>query len=190
MRDEQMPDHRLKRLAVRRDVSRVDRRHNDTRRRFLRSVTAVASNDADNRGANLPGELNCADEIWADVFLQIPAADGENEQAVLRVQPAAFEPLGENRGPAFVVGAGSQFGNVVGGRISLESADFTEVVDGVAGVGRAAADAEDEQPSAALAHARQFGHGFFDGVRVEFGDKFLDFVEELFGKTHGLLFGE
>src|ERR1039458_7951978 len=114
MRHEQMPDHRLKRFAVRRDVSRVDRRHDDARRRFLRGVTAVASNDADNRGANLPGELNCADQVGTDVFLQVAAADGKNEQAVLCVQPAAFEPLGKNRGPAFVVGAGSQFRNVVG----------------------------------------------------------------------------
>ena len=134
--------------------------------------------------------MNGADEIRADVFLQIAAADGKNQQAVLRVQPAAFKPLGKNRRPAFVVGARGQFGNVVGGRISLESADFAEIVDSVAGVGRAAADAEDEQPSAALAHARQFGHGFFDGVGVQLGDELLDFVEELFGKAHGLLSGK
>src|SRR5208282_2173072 len=152
--------------------------------------TAVASNDADNRGADLPGELNGADQVGADVFFEITTADGKNEQAVLCVQPAAFKPLGENRGPAFVVGAGSQFRNIIGGRISLESADFAEVVDSVAGVGRAAADTEDEQPSAALAHASQFGHGFLNGVGVQLGDELLDFVEELFGKTHGLLSGK
>ena len=53
MGDKQMPDDRLKRLAVRRDVSRVDRRHDDARRRFLRRITAVTSNNADNRGAQL-----------------------------------------------------------------------------------------------------------------------------------------
>ena len=84
-----MPDHRLKRFAVRRDMSRVDRRHDDACRRRLRGVTAIASNNADHRGADLFGELNGADQVGADVFLQIAATDGENEQAVLGVGGSA-----------------------------------------------------------------------------------------------------
>jgi hypothetical protein len=55
----------------------------------------------------------------------------------------------------------------------------------MAGIARAAADAENEQPPAAFAHAREFIGAFFNGVGVQLGGDLLDFVEELFGKTHG-----
>ena len=57
--------------------------------------------------------------------------------------------------PAVVVGAGGQLGDVVGRRVALDPAQLAEVVDGVRGVPGAAADADDEQSSAALAQAGQ-----------------------------------
>ena len=55
----------------------------------------------------------------------------------------------------------------------------------MAGVAGAAADAEDEQPSAAFAHAGEFIGAFFNGVGVQLRGDLLDFVEKLFGKAHG-----
>ena len=66
-------------------------------------------------------------------------------RASLRVEPAAAQPLDEHAGPAFVVGAGGEFGDVVGGRVALEAGDLAEIIHGVRGVGGAAADAEDER---------------------------------------------
>ena len=90
----------------------------------------------------------------------------------------------ENRRPAFVVRARRQFGNIVGGRVGFEAADLAEIVHGVAGIAGAAADAENEQPPAAFAHAREFIGAFFNGIGVQLGGDLLDFVEKLLGETH------
>ena len=55
----------------------------------------------------------------------------------------------------------------------------------MAGVGRAAADAEDEQPSAAFAHAGQFVGAFFNRVGVQLRRDLLDLGQKLFCKAHG-----
>ena len=83
-----------------------------------------------------------------------------------------------------------QFGDIVRRRISLEAADFAEIVDGVAGVGRAAADAEDEKPPAALAHTGEFIGAFFDPGFVQLFDDLPDLVEKLPGECHIELAGE
>ena len=90
MRDEQMPHDALKRLAVRRDMRGIYRRNDDAGRRLLRGVTAIATNDADDRRANLLRHLNRADEIGADILFQVASADGKNKQAVFRIDAAAF----------------------------------------------------------------------------------------------------
>ena len=77
-----MPDDGLKRLTVRCDVRRVHRRHNDTGGRFFRGKSAVPANDSNDCCAGFFGELNRADQIRADIFLQIAATDGKNQQAV------------------------------------------------------------------------------------------------------------
>ena len=93
MRDEQMPHDGLKRLRVRRDVLRVHGGNEDARVGRLRGVAPVAAHDAEHRRAGLLRQLNRADEVGADVLFQIAAADGEDEERVLRLEPAAFEPL-------------------------------------------------------------------------------------------------
>ncbi len=55
----------------------------------------------------------------------------------------------------------------------------------MAGVGRAAADAEDEEPSAALAHAGEFVGAFFNRVGIQLRGDLLNLDQELFGETHG-----
>jgi len=57
----------------------------------------------------------------------------------------------------------------------------------VAGVAGAAADAEDEQATAALADGGEFFGAFFDGGLIELRRDLLDLGKKLFGKAHGLL---
>ena len=78
-------------------------------------------------------------------------------RASRRAEARHLQPLGEAGVPALVVHARGQLRHVVGRRVGLEAADLAEVVDRVAGVARRAADAEDEQPPALVAHARQPG---------------------------------
>src|SRR5690348_710757 len=103
MRDKQMPDDALKSLAVRRDVRRVDCRNNHTSSGFLRRVATIPPDDANNRSANTFGELNCVDQIRADVFFKIAATDGKNQHAVFCSDSTALKPFGKDGWPAFIV---------------------------------------------------------------------------------------
>ena len=85
-------------------------------------------------------------------FSAAAAADREHQHGVARADPRALQPAGEAGLPAFVVGARGQLGNIVGGRVGFEAAQLAKVVDRVAGVPGRAADAQDEQTSAAFAH--------------------------------------
>src|ERR1035437_7250279 len=185
MRHEQMPDDALKRFAVRRDVGRVHRRHDDARGRFLCGESAIASNNSNNRSTDFLGELNRTYKIRADIFFKIPAADGKNQQAVFRVDATAFQPFGENRRPAVVVRARGKFGNIIRRRVGLETADFAEVIHGMCGVASTAANANNEQPSAARLDGSEFGGAFLNGGFVELRRDLLDFSQKLFGKAHG-----
>src|SRR5262249_1377461 len=60
-----------------------------------------------------------------------------------------------------------ELGDVVGGRVGLESAELAEVVDRVAGVARGAAHAEDEQPATALPDPGETRHQPLDLAAVE-----------------------
>ena len=84
-------------------------------------------------------------------FSRLPPPTEKIRIASLRVGPAHLEPFGKHRLPAFVVGARRELGDIVGRRVGLDAAQLAEVVDGMAAVARAAADAKDEQPTVALA---------------------------------------
>ena len=184
MRNEQVPHDRLESLRVRRHVIRVHRGDNHARRRFFRGVAAVAAHDADDGRPGGLRHLNGADQIWADVLLQIAAADRENEQAVLARDAAALEPFAEDRRPAFIVGAGGEFRDIVRRSIGLKAADFSEVIHRMASVRGTATHAEDEQPSPALADFRQLFDRLLDGFRVQAGDDFLRLFQILLCECH------
>ena len=167
-----MPDHGLEGFGVRRDVVGIDGRDDHAGVGLRGCVTAVFTYDADHARADLLGELDGGDETGGDVFLEVAAADGEDEERVFGVEAGAAEPLDEHAGPTVVVGAGGEFRDVVGRRVNFEAGDFTEIVDGMGGVGRAAADAEDEQTATAIADADEFLRALFDGDGIKFGDDF------------------
>ena len=103
----------------------------------------------------------------------------------MAVEAAHFEPFPKRRIPAFIVGSGGEFRYVVGGRIRFDSRNFPEVVDGVRGVGRTAADSEDKEPSAARADGDEFLDALFAVGRVDPGGDLGGFLEVLDGVGHG-----
>ena len=185
MGHKKVPDHRLKRLTVWRHMRRVDRWHNNAGRRLPGGVTAVAAHDAKDRGPDFFCGLNRIDEVGTDIFFQVATPDGEDQQGIFCVEAAAFEPFGKNRGPAFIVGARGELGHIIRRRIGLEAADFAKIVHGMAGIARAAPDAENEQPSATLTNGGQFAGAFLNRCFVELRRNLLDFRQKLFGKAHG-----
>src|SRR5262249_54069958 len=147
-------------------------------------VAAVTPDDADDRRAALARQLQRRDQVRADVLRDVPAPDREYEHTILRPQPTAAQPLDEHARPPVVVGAGGELGDVVGRGVGLEAGDLAEVVDRVAAVRRTAADAEEEQPAAALADAIQDVHDALDRVGVELVDHASGLVEVLAGVAH------
>ena len=186
MRDEEVPNNALKGFAMRRDVCGIHRGNNDARGGFFRRVTAIATDDADHRCADLFGELNRVDEIRTDIFFQIAAPNRKNQQAVFCSETTALEPFGENRRPAFVIGARGEFGNIVGRRVRFKAADLAKIIHGMTGVAGTAADTEDEKTAATIANGGEFVRTFFNGSFVELRRDLLDLGEKLFRETHSL----
>ena len=110
---QEVPDDRLKGFGVRRDVRRVHRRDDHAGVRHLCGVTVGAANHAANgraHGLRVPQRGN---QIRADLFFEVAAAHREHQHAILGAEAADAQPRFEHRRPSFVVGAGSQLGDVV-----------------------------------------------------------------------------
>ena len=100
-------------------------------------------------------------------FASLPPPTEKTSSVVGRRSREPVQPLGEGGVPALVVGPGGQLRDVVGRRVGLEVADLAEVVDRVRGVAGRSADAEDEQPAAAIADGREADGDRLDRVGVE-----------------------
>src|SRR5579871_2253065 len=184
MSHQQVPEHGLEGLGMRSDVLGVDHGDQDGGVGGAAGMAAVAADDSGDMRALGLGVLDGADQVGADLLFEVAAADGENEQRIGGAQPADPQPGFEDAGPAFVIGAGGQFGDVVGGRVGLKAADFAEIVDSVGSVGGAAPDAENEQTAAGGAALRQQGSDGFDFPAVDAADNFAGFRQKLFREIH------
>lgn|SRR5580704_4414593 len=75
MGDQQMPDHRLKRLGVGSDGGWIHNRNEYTGIRYLRSETSVATHNSTNNSSDLLSVLQRTHEIGADVRFGVAAAN-------------------------------------------------------------------------------------------------------------------
>ena len=180
-----MPEHGLEGLAVGSDVAGVDGGHDHAGVGHLGGVAAVLADEADDTGADLLCVLKGGDEVGGDVLLEVAAADGEDEEGVVLAQARAAEPFDEDACPALVVGAGGEFGDIVGGGVALDPTDLPEVIDGMGGIGGAAADPEDEEAAAAGAHGGEFLGALFAVAGFDPGDDLGGFLEVLGRVGHG-----
>src|SRR5277367_6168995 len=129
MRNQQVPNHRLKSFGVRRAVSGIDRWNHNANIRNFRSVSAVAPDDPEYFCAGCSCILQSSHQIWADIFFQIPATDREHEDQIVRSQTADSQPAFKHRGPAFIVGSSREFRYVVGRSVGLDASDLAEIID-------------------------------------------------------------
>ena len=74
MRHQQVPDDRLNRLRVRRDVRRIYCWHQHARVGDPGCVATVAANNTDHRHSQMLCIFEGCDEIWTDVLLSTAAA--------------------------------------------------------------------------------------------------------------------
>ena len=169
MRDQQMPDHRLKRFRVRRHGRSVHGRDNHARVGDPRRKPAIAADDAENRGANRSRVLERVHQSVADVPFTAAAPNGKHEHAIVCAEAAFSQPGGEHRVPPFVVRASRQLGHVIGRRVRFEPRELAEIIDRVRRVAGTPAQAHEEQAAAPRANRDQCRRHPFDGVDVDGG---------------------
>ena len=186
MRDQEMPDHGLEGLGVRRDCGRVYDRDDDAGVGDLCSVAAVAADHSADFGADLARVLQSAHEIGADIFLRVATADGKNKHQIVVVQPRTAKPVGVASVPAIIVDPGGEFGNVVGGSVRFDLRYFAEVTYRVGSVARAAADPQEEKPAGTFAKLGEQDGRAFDGILIEKAQNVCGFLNVLRYVTHGL----
>src|SRR5262245_32444776 len=141
MRYEAVPYHRLKCLRVWRDPRLVDSRDDHDHVADLLCVPAVAANYAQNFHAASLGLADRHDQVGTDVLLEVSASNGEHQDRVLGLGVAGLEPFREDRVPTLVIGAGGQFRDIVSGCIGLDVAQLTKIVDSMAAIPCASANA-------------------------------------------------
>ena len=187
---QEVPDHRAEPLGVGRDPIGRDGRDDDaglggraaSRRRPCRRCRT-------RRAPRSRASSSARTRLGETFFSRLPPPTENTSSASSRAEPRDLEPLGEAGLPALVVHARGQLGHVVGRRVRLEAADLAEVVDRVAGVPGRAADAQDEQPPAAVAHAREPGREGVDRGCVEpahRGQRLIQVRPDELGGAHSL----
>jgi len=157
MADEAVPHHGLEGLRQRGDPIRIDRGNQDHHIAVPGSIAAISTYDPEHFRRTRLGEIDRLDDIRTDIALGIAATDGIDQDRVLLIELADFEPPREHRIPAFVIGTGGEFRDVIDRAVGLDSAKLAEIVDGVTAIGRAAADADQEQAPLALAQPVELG---------------------------------
>src|SRR5215510_1934601 len=122
-----MPDHSLERFGVRRDPFGLNRRNDDADIRDTSCISAITADDSENRGSNAPGVIEGAHDVGTDIVLKASSADGKHENRISCLKPAYFEPRRKHCRPAFIVGTGREFRDIVRWSIGLDSRELSEI---------------------------------------------------------------
>jgi hypothetical protein len=162
-----MPHNGLKRFGMGGHVHRIHCGNEHTGVRDSGRESTVSSDNTYDFAADLPRQSQRRNKIGADLFFEVPAADGKHEDRVVCAELTDTEPVLENTGPAFVICARGQFGNVIGRGVSLNTGNFAEIVDGVRSIGGAATNAEDKKPAFPLSGCVENGDGAVDSRSIQ-----------------------
>ena len=141
-----MPDDGVERFGVRRDSLRAYCRHHYHRIPYLPGIPVFAANDTVDFQSTLLALIQRTYNIHADIFFYVTTADREDENRVLVIGSTGGQPGGKDSVPPFVIGARSQFRDIVYRGLGLDPAQLAKIVDCVAAISRATTDSNQEQP--------------------------------------------
>src|SRR4030067_3143482 len=133
----------------------VYRRDDHTGIGFEGRETSVSSDNAEDFRLHLLGIFHGAYEVRTNILFEVPTAHGKNKNAIVSIQPALSQPVNKDSLPAIIVYPGGEFGNIVHRSIGLDSADLPEIIDGMGGIGRPAADSQEKNPPLFAPHLSQ-----------------------------------
>jgi len=163
-----MPDDRLKRFGVGRDPRGRNRRNDNDVVTYPACISAVSPDNPKNTHSARAGFVETGDNIHRNISLSVAATDGKDENGIVRITSACPEISGKNCIPSLIVGPGSEFGNIVDGRIGFDSAQFPEIVHRMAAIRGAAANTDNKKPAATFPQFCQLRNHFLDLLRIEF----------------------
>ena len=186
VRHQAMPNNRLERFRMRRDPRRLDGWNDDDNVALLLGIAAIAADDAEHAKPSFLDSVTAATMLGLTFFSMLPPPTEKTKIASSRVGSADLQPLRKDRMPAFVVRPSGQLRHIVRGCVGLDPAQLAKIVDGVAAVARAAANANDEEPAATIAQRDQFRAQRFDGVVGQPPRRLTYFFEIGGGMGHGL----
>src|SRR5579863_2905424 len=160
--NEAMPHQGLKGLRKRGDPFGLHFRDDNHDIAIPGGAARFLADNTENFRATRVSKINGSHEIHRNIALNVSATNREDKNRIALAQPTYFKPSGENGIPALIVGARGQFRHVISGRIGFDAAELAEIVDRVAAISSAAADAQHEQPAATLAQGTDRGHERLD----------------------------
>ena len=129
---------------------------------MLGGVSAVPAHDPEHLCRTRLGQIDRLDDIGTDLALGIAAADRIDQDRILIAEVTGVEPCCKHRIPSLVIGACGELRDVVDGAVGFDPAELAKVIDGVAAIGRAAADADQEQPPPAVPQPVELGRQSLD----------------------------
>src|SRR5208337_4698112 len=116
--------------------------------------------------------------------------DGKHKKHIVFPEIAGLEPFHEHTRPAVIIGAGSEFRNVIRRSVGFDSDNLAEIIYGMGCVGRPAADSQYEEPPPTFPRVLdQFRH-FFHGRAIDPIDDLSSFLQIFLCETHSISFSE
>ena len=152
---------------MRGDRLRIHCRDNNTSVRDACRESSVSSHDAADFRADLPGVLQSAYQIRADITLGIPAANREDKHRIVLAQLTSLQPVAICSVPSVIVDTRCEFRDIVSGGVAFDTGNFAKVVDRVGSVAGTTSDSEEENAAFLAAHIEQEIEHALDGLLVD-----------------------
>src|SRR6516165_10457001 len=144
------------------DPVRIDLGDQDDHVAVLGGISAVPAYDPEHLCRTRLGEIDRLDDVGADVALGVAAADRIDQNCILVAEMTGVEPCCKDRIPPLVIGACGELRDVVNRAVGFDPAELAKVIDGVAAIGGAAADTDQEQPAFAVPQLVELGRQGLD----------------------------
>ena len=154
---------------MRRDMGWIDRGDHDNHITHFIRIACATPHDTKNAHPTRLRFIERTNDIRADISFAIASANGKHHNGIPITGVAGAKPSLEDRIPPFIIGAGCQFRNIVYRRISLNSAQFPEIVDGMRTVRRTTANTDKKQTPTTITKRNEFPGQPFDGIVINGG---------------------
>src|SRR5437867_12645011 len=112
MRNQKVPDDRLKSFGMRSDPVRVHHRNEHRDIGDLRRVAAIPAHDTDDTATNRSCIVESRNDVRAYIPLDAASADRVHQYRIARLRAAGFQPRRKHGLPPFIIDSGCEFRDI------------------------------------------------------------------------------